>query len=441
MSANPTPEQYESLQRAADEAARRVDQLERIMLIVQRLSSTFDLDALLKLIMSSAVEIMRAGAGTLFLLDEATGDMVFRAVTSADTALIGTHIPAGKGLVGRAGQGHVVIVKDVEKNHEFYGALENSSFQTKSLMAVPMQIAERTIGVLELINRQDGSYFEWDDTDFALTFAAQAALVIERVSLHQVEMVKQRMESELNLARELQAGLIPRQTPHITGWEFAGWWLPAHEVSGDFYDFGGIASGKDMGDAENLSIVIADVSDKGMHAALFMALTRSVIRAIGLADRTPAERLAAANHLICADAADGMFVTLFYALLDPAGRRMTCVNCGHNPPLLRRATTGALESIKRTGLVLGLIDGSVFEQVEVEFQPGDCLLMYTDGVTEAFGPDSELFGVERLAEIFKHMDGQSADQIMQGLQAAIHAFTGSAPQSDDITVVIARCVG
>jgi sigma-B regulation protein RsbU (phosphoserine phosphatase) len=304
-------------------------------------------------------------------------------------------------------------------------------------MAVPMQIADRTIGVLELINKQDGGYFEWDDSDFALTFAAQAALVIERVRLHQAEIVKQRMESELTLARSVQASLIPKVTPQITGWEFAGWWLPAREVSGDFYDFVGIAPGK----ADNPAVVIADVSDKGTHAALFMALTRSVIRAIALTDRSPAESLSVANRLICADAADGMFVTLFYALLDSAGRRMTCVNCGHNPPLLRRATSGALELIKRTGLVLGLIDDYVYEQVVVDFQPGDCLLMYTDGVTEAFGPDSELFGDRRLAEFFEQTGGQSAEQIMQGLQAAIHAFTGETPQSDDITVVIARCVG
>jgi sigma-B regulation protein RsbU (phosphoserine phosphatase) len=241
------------------------------------------------------------------------------------------------------------------------------------------------------------------------------------------------LEQELQLAFRVQRSLMPRTTPDIPGWEFAAWWQPAREVSGDFYDFIIPSEGKH-------GLVIADVSDKGMHAALFMALTRSTLRAASTATGSPAESIACANRLITADSVGSMFVTLFYGEIDPATQSMTYVNCGHNPPIHYRPATHTLAELTRTGIVLGFDTAAPYQQQTFDTQPGDVLVLYTDGVTEAFNTERQLFGEERLVEIVRSEAGGSAANLIEKLQTALKDFTQETPQSDDITVVIGKRV-
>jgi sigma-B regulation protein RsbU (phosphoserine phosphatase) len=411
---------------------RRAQQLQIVMEITRELTSTFDLDKLLAMIMNASVTILKAGAGSLFLVDEATGDLIFREVTSGDTNLIGAHIPAGKGIIGEAAAtGKPVVVQNVEDAKHFFAGLEHSGFHTQSLLAVPLTVPDRTLGVLELINKTDGSLFDQSDIDLLTTFAAQAAIAIENARHYQSAIVKERLEHEAQLAHDLQSSLIPRTTPDLEGWQFAAWWQPAREVSGDFYDF--------VLRPDRLDIVLGDVADKGMHAALFMALTRSTVRASLNPDHAPAECLTSANRLICADATGGMFVTLFYAALNPARREMTYVNCGHNPPLVAHRGDTSLLELKRTGLVLGFDAGFEYSQATLQFQPGDLMLMYTDGVTEAFNADKREFGEDRLKALIIQYKNRSAAGVLAALQQALHDHIGDTPQSDDITVLVAKC--
>jgi sigma-B regulation protein RsbU (phosphoserine phosphatase) len=228
----------------------------------------------------------------------------------------------------------------------------------------------------------------------------------------------------------VQTSLLPRETPYVPGWEFAARWKPARQVSGDFYDFVNTDGG--------LGIVIADVSDKGMPAALFMALSRSIIRASVCSARSPAEGIAQANRLICADSVNSMFVTLFYAELNPITGQILYVNAGHNPPFLYRAGHDDFTVLSRTGMPLGLFKGIDFQQQAVELESGDFIFLYTDGVSEASDADNHLFGEERLRHLLlKHRDAP-AESMAKAIEETLTTFIGPASPSDDITLVIAR---
>ena len=256
------------------------------------------------------------------------------------------------------------------------------------------------------------------------------------------------MERELQVALQVQSSLIPQQTPQIPGWEFAALWHPARVVGGDYYDFIPLALTKglpgspdrDAGTepAPGLGIVIGDVTDKGMPAALFMALTRSTVRASIIAGRTPAQCISQANTMIAADSANGTFVTFFYGQLDTTTGELTYVNAGHNPPLYYHAADNHMAELSRTGVALGIIDTFRYEQRTLKLDPGDFVVLYTDGITEAIDPKGEFFGEERLTRIVDQERNSTAVEIVAALQSALHDFTAGAPPSDDITMVVLK---
>jgi len=237
---------------------------------------------------------------------------------------------------------------------------------------------------------------------------------------------------ELEMAVKVQSQLIPLHLPEIPGWDFAARWQPAKEVSGDYYDF--------IPNQGRMGIVVADVSGKGMHAALFMASTRSILRAKATAFMSPAENLTQANDLLCADAAQGMFVTLFYAEVEPESPSVSYVSCGHNPPFWVRSDRKDITELGPTGPVLAVNEGVRYSARQIEVGRGDVIVFYTDGFTEAFDERQQLFGEDRLKSVLLRTAGEPAARILEAVQRELEAFVGSAPQSDDRTIVVARRV-
>jgi len=259
--------------------------------------------------------------------------------------------------------------------------------------------------------------------------AAEVLATLQALDPAAVE--KARLQHELQTAREVQAGLLPRETPHIPGWQFAACWQPAREVAGDYYDFVPL-------DRDHLAVVIADVSDKGMPAALFMALTRSVVRASTTQAERPGEGIALANRLLCADAQGGMFVTLFYGLLQPTTGAFSYVNAGHNPPLWYRADKDDLLPLTRTGMALGVLPDASFDQHEISLAPGDWVLLYTDGLTDASDADSDRFGIDRVQRVLLQHRHASAAEIVAALESAVVGFAADAPAFDDIALLLLK---
>jgi serine phosphatase RsbU (regulator of sigma subunit) len=304
----------------------------------------------------------------------------------------------------------------------------------EAVLCVPLKVREQALGCIVLGRPAGQPVFTASDEKMLTALATQAAVAIENARLHQAELDKQRLERELQLAFGVQSSLLPRTVPQRAGWEFATWWRPAREVSGDFYDFLEHDNGR-------LGLVIADVADKGMPAALFMAITRSILRACTLGGVSAASSLSQANRLLCADAADGMFVTVFYAELDPATAELIYVNGGHNPPMHYRAAEQVIDELTATGIMLGFDDTWAFEECRVQVQPGDFVVFFTDGVTEAMSPTRGRFEEERLRALLLDNRDKPATEMMQAIRMVLEEFGAGQPPVDDITLVIAHRLG
>ena len=242
-----------------------------------------------------------------------------------------------------------------------------------------------------------------------------------------------RKMAELAVGREIQLSLLPKACPEAPGWEFAASYSAARIVGGDFYDFCELAS-----KPPRLGLVIADVAGKGVPAALFMALSRTIIRTTAFSGRSPASALMRANQLILKDSQAEMFLTAVYAVLELDTGRLIYANAGHNRPLWRHAADGSVTELDQRGIVLGAFEEIVLEEQRLDLAPGDALILYTDGVTEAVNGEGEMFGEERLWGVIAGSQGGSADETIGAICGALAAFTGGAEPADDVTVVVVR---
>jgi len=395
------------------------------------LTSTLDLDAVLTTCLQRVQEAFASAAASILLVEGT--DLVFRVASGARAAEAKrVRVPFGRGIAGwvvEHRQG--VIVNDVQHDPRFYPEVDrHTGYLTRSLMAAPLIVNERAIGAVEVSNKLDD--YTAADLDLLGTIAGSAAIAIENARLYLVAVEKGRLEREMQVAREVQASLLPRTIPHISGWEFAARWQPQREVAGDYYDF--ILAE----DASRLGLVIADVTDKGMPAALFMALTRSMVRASLEGETSAAEAITKANRLICANSTTAMPVTLFYGRVTPSGGGLIYVNAGHNPPLLYRSSSGSFEELGRTGLVLGVDSSIQLDQHSTSLEPGDCLVLYTDGVTDALNAAEQPFGEQRLRSTIEASASGSAQAIALALLQALQEFIGGADPFDDITLLVAK---
>lgn len=273
----------------------------------------------------------------------------------------------------------------------------------------------------------------------------QVEEVLARVETHlalrelqkQLQDANQKMAQELALAGEVQASFLPNELPSIPGWQLSATLKPARQASGDFYDLISLPNA-------GLGIVVADVSDKGAGAALYMALSCTLIRTYAVEyPAQPEFVLSAVNRRILQDTSASQFVTVFYGILDPATGMLAYCNAGHCPPYHIRSEDGQdVQELVRTGIPLGLFEDKVWEQNAVQLASGDVLLLYTDGITEAHSEQAGLFGEERLLESVRANLGSaglqrpSAQEIQDAILADVHGFVGDAPRSDDIALAV-----
>lgn len=407
------------------------DRLNLLYHLSQTFNSSLDLDEVLNRVMDEVIAATGAERGFV-MLREADGSLVFRVARGIDQKTIDEpQFQISRSVVEEvAREGQPILTSDAQKDSRFSQRQSVRDLRLRSILCAPLKVKDTTSGVVYVDNQLRAGIFTQADLELISAIASSAAIAIENARLYRIAIEKGRMERELQVAREVQTSFIPRETPDIAGWDFAARWKPAREVSGDFYDFVSIG--------QQLGIVIADVSDKGMPAALFMALSRSIVRASVTSTRSPAEDIDRANRLLCADSTNSMFVTLFYAQLDPGTGELVYVNAGHNPPLLYRAGQDELIELTRTGMALGLFDTFDFEQRAVRLDPADFILLYTDGVTEAMDARNRMFGEERLRRILLDHRQASAEDMAEAVERALTAFAGAAAPSDDITFVIAR---
>lgn len=308
--------------------------------------------------------------------------------------------------------------------------VEAQQERSHSLLAVPLSVKGDVLGVMVL--KESGAAHRSRDRWLEIIngIAHQAALAVQSDLLQQEMAERERLERELQLAHEIQQTFMPNRWLGSPGWDLAFTWRAARQVAGDFYDFFELPDGR-------LGLVIADVADKGMPAALFMALTRTLVRAASLEEASPADVMARVNDLLVPDAHAGMFVTAIYAVLSLETGELAYANAGHNLPLLLRSRTQELEQLERGGMALGVLEGIRLEEHSVFLEPGDYLIFYTDGVTEAFSAEGEIYGVERLWETVRKVGKTDlAQTALDAIDNSVIDFVGDTALSDDLTLLV-----
>jgi len=298
------------------------------------------------------------------------------------------------------------------------------------LMSVPLAIKSEHYGVMLVEEAAGGRRFRTRRLEIINGIAQQAALAIQNDHLEQEMVVRERLETEVQLARQIQQTFIPESLPQHPEWELAARWKTARQVGGDFYDVFELPD-------RRLGLFIADVADKGMPAALFMALTRTLVRAAIVETPSPAEVLRRVNDLLLPDTRQGMFVTAVYAVLDQATGEFVYANAGHNPPLYIRAD-GQVEKLTRTGIALGVVETGMMSEKRLQLAVSESILLYTDGVTETFSPQGELFGEERLLEVVRSAQGGRMEDLLDAVETRLDQFSQPLPASDDLTMLAVR---
>jgi serine phosphatase RsbU (regulator of sigma subunit) len=300
------------------------------------------------------------------------------------------------------------------------------------LFAVPIAVKEALYGVMLIEEAPGGLRFRARRLEIITGIAQQAALAIQNDLLQKEMVVRERLETEVQLARQIQQTFIPDSLPQFSEWELAARWKTARQVGGDFYDVFDLPN-------RRLGLFIADVADKGVPAALFMALTRTLVRAAVTALESPAEAMKRVNDLLIPDTKQGMFVTAVYAVLDMEKNELTYVNAGHNPPLWIKCD-GNVERLTRTGVALGAAEEVTFSQRVLPLDKDDSILLYTDGLTESFDNDGEFFGEARLMEAIQANLCSSASDLLDVVEKSLLNFVQDMPPADDLTMLVLRRV-
>jgi len=304
----------------------------------------------------------------------------------------------------------------------------------RAILCAPMLVGQRLIGVVYVDTAMRTGTFKPNDQALMKAACGIAARAIENARLYQVAIEKGRLERELQMASEIQRGLLPRHLPQSEHYEMAPHWTAARQVAGDFYDSFWLAD-------DTFGTVIADVSDKGAPAALFMAVARTLIRSHAHSGRTPVEVVQRTNDLLLPDADEsGMFVTLFYSQFYADGRSVH-VNGGHNPPAIYRAADQQVTFFPRGGRALGWFPDNPVSPAEISLMRGDVILLYTDGVTEAENPQQQPYTEDRLAKRLAEVGHLEATAIRDAILQDIETFCAGQPPLDDLTMMVVRYVG
>lgn len=426
--------------------ARRLLEQEALLKLSNALIASTDLQAIVDQVVQVVAEVLATDACALML---AVGDdegIEFRATLGWDLSAYADERPRF-GRQGPAGlayhTGQPIRSEDIESDTRFQNADPYRKANFRSVLAVPVTHSGQTVGAL-VVNTHAPRQFTDDDVRLMQLLANQAAIAIDTARLREQAQAEQRLRKELELARQIQESFLPRQLPSLAGWDFGAYYASAREVGGDFYDFiplrdpsqrpaglpGSYLEGYNL-----LGVVVADVSDKGVPAALFMALSRTLVRAVTISGRSPKEAIQRANELILNDSHTDQFITLFYGALDPESAALRFVNAGHNWPLVVRAESGEVFSLHAPGTALGILNPVPLTEAELRFEPGDVLVLYTDGATDALNDAVEEFGTEQLAQVMIDHRHLTAQGLVDAIVSAIDTFVGEREAFDDMTIV------
>lgn len=347
--------------------------------------------------------------------------------------------PVGEGIVGRVaatGRGELIVNAPEDPRIVKH---DDPALTVRSVIAAPIMVRKRLIGVLCVCNAADGLPFTETDYSLVETLAEQAGLAVHNADFLNLQVEKRRVDLDLAMASDVQHMLLPQVMPQVPGLDVDARYLAAQKVSGDLYDVFRLGDGR-------LGVAVADVAGKGISASLLMAICRTQLRQIAPRHAWPSRALSELNRALSGDIRQGMYVTMTYAVIDTATREVTLARAGHERPLFSWWDAGtrahASEFVASEGMPLGLVDPAMFDETiqdrHVPLEPGDVLVLYTDGLTEAPNAEGKEFSGARLADALRSAQGGTAKEINDSILAAVQKFTGAAELRDDYTLLTVK---
>jgi len=378
---------------------------------------------LFTVIMDLSVEAVMAGRGVLMVLE---GDQLLV------RAARGEGFQISKTVRERVlNKKESLLVRDAQLDQALREHMSIVEQKIRSMMAVPLQTNDRVIGLIYVDSPHLIREFSREDLNLLTVMANVAAIRIEHARLNEIEETERAMAKDMQQAALIQRRLLPEKPPAVDGIDIAGRTTACRTVGGDYYDYLAFPDGR-------IGLLVGDVAGKGMPASLLMSSLQARVQVLFEDGDELARKIGRLNKAVSANCPDNRFITFFMSILDPKTGELVYTNAGHNPPVVVRAD-GQFEMLKGAGgVILGILPMATYQEARVTLNPGDTLILFSDGVTEAANPQDDEFGEERLGALIARMKGRSAEEMVQAIHEAVTGFTEGAPAADDITVVVAR---
>jgi len=417
---------YSSVRLAVNPAAK----LKALLAISQSLARAVALDEVLPKVLDALFVIFpQADRGFILLRDRQTGRLVLQAAKQRGQRSHQTLRLSRTILQQAVEKKEAILSADAALDTRFNMAQSIVDFQIHSVMCVPLLSSEgEVLGAIQLDTSDQAAQFNEDDLEVLASVACQAAIAVENAQLHEIALEQAEIRRELANAQRLQQGFLPAAPPDIPGYSFFDFYDPAKELGGDYYTYVRLPSGR-------YGVVVADVSGKGFSASLLVARLSAETPQVLLTEERPDLALARLNEVFCESRWEDRFVTMVAVVLDPNSHEIELASAGHPPAIIRRAD-GRLDLAGEglTGLPLGVVSGFQYRSARLSLNPGESVVLYTDGITEAMNEKNEVYGFERL-EKFLASASSNVEQLGEGLIADVRRFVGNRPQSDDMCLV------
>ncbi|MBL7995055.1 SpoIIE family protein phosphatase [bacterium] len=428
MESGSSPE-LNTLQEENIRLRRAVEELSILNDLARVIGGTMNSQEIMQTIIHRSLRAVHAEQGVITLVDSSADRAMKTLVRSMVSSSDHSKFHLTESMLGWM---HLnkkpLMVNDPATDERFRGITWDASF--RNALSVPMTVKSTLIGVLTVYNKKEGKAFTDDEQRLLAIIATQSAQVVENARLYEKEKELVYIQEELRLAAQIQSELLPTTFPKIKGYQLSGKSIAAQSVGGDYFDFIQMNENK-------LAVCLGDVSGKGLPAAMLMANLQATLRGQTLLANSPKQCIERSNKLLHQSTGDEKYATLFYGILDTATHQFSYTNAGHNPPLII-SKDGSIRLLRKGGIVVAMMETFPYDEETVSFLPGDTLIIYSDGISEAMNDKEEEFGEERLEALLKKTLHRPPDEMITSIINEVNKHAGNMPQMDDMTLVVLK---
>lgn len=420
-----------TLERENQRLRHAVEELAILNEIAIAVSSTQSLNSIVNLIVNKCIKHLKVEQAVVMLLNEKDINKPFQTMIRQQDSVAGA-LPFrfDAQLTGWMLKNKSPLLVNNLKEDKRFNLLEQESLNINSLLSVPLYLKGKMLGLLTVFNKKKSRDFSPEDQKLLAIIAAQSAQVIENARLYEEEQAFFRLREEMRLAYEIQVNLLPHSSPEYEGYQISGKSIPAKDVGGDYFDFMPMEN-------ENMAFCLGDISGKGIPAALLMANLQATLRGQSILNYSSKNCITFANKLLYRNTDPNKYATLFYGILDHKNNTINYCNAGHNNPILI-SNDKKVTRLDVGGVVVGVMPEYPFEEASIQLNPGDLLVIFSDGITEAMNEFEEEFEEERLIKLLLEIQDRSPDNIIESILKSIGDFTGPVEPMDDKTIVVIK---